>query len=104
MDRHAGAGAYASCTQWGHLRTLTRNFPCISGCRTCCVRSSASSFMLVSRPIWFASTGSHRLFHPTRTESSSRNGQHETSLIDEEDQVDDLAASTGRAPEPLQDR
>jgi hypothetical protein len=37
-------------------------------------------------------------------ERSARQAQHETSLIDEEDQVDSLAASAGGAPEPLQDR
>ena len=36
--------------------------------------------------------------------NSSRKGKHETAIIDEEDQVDRLVATTGRAPEPLQDR
>jgi hypothetical protein len=35
---------------------------------------------------------------------SSRKGKHETSIIDEEDQVDGLVALAYRSPEPLQER
>src|SRR6266446_10823352 len=72
-----------------------------------CRRKSemASTSRSVMAPLhWFGRCGGDCVRSHWRVERSARQGQHETSLIDEEDQVDSLAASAGGAPEPLQDR
>src|SRR6266446_4746515 len=70
-----------------------------------CRRKSemASTSRSVMAPLhWFGRGGGDGVRTGAR-ERSARQGQHETALIDEEDQVDALTASTGRAPEPMQD-
>ncbi len=64
----------------------------------------AKRVMTAERPCApHSSTAPYALAHwPDRSTRTSREGKHETPIIDEEDQVDGLVALTDDAPEPLE--
>src|ERR1700730_12561296 len=68
-----------------------------------CRRKSemASTSRSVIAPLYWFGRGGGDCVRAGARERSARQAQHETSLIDEEDQVDGVVAKAGRAPESL---